>query len=100
MVWGGPGRYAGWRTPSMLTMTRSELQKEVSFWLKRELILLSAQGASQVGTSPSNFGPDSQKFSSSKFAAAAGPAGSTAKVAARTDAASAMPHDQALPDMA
>jgi hypothetical protein len=53
MVLGGPGRNAVWRTLSMPTMTRFEFQKAFSFWLKRELILLSAQGASQVGRLPS-----------------------------------------------
>src|SRR5436190_24375775 len=94
MVLGGPGRNAVWRTASMLTMTRSEFQKAFSLWLKREATLLNTQGASQVGTSPSTRGPDSQKFSSSQFAAPADPVGSTARLAA-----SAMPYDQALPDI-
>src|SRR5437763_12812210 len=94
MVLGGPGRNAVWRTASMLTMTRSEFQKAFSLWLKREATLLNTQGASQVGTTPSTRGPDSQKFSSSQFAAPADPAGSTARLAA-----SATPHDQALPDI-
>src|SRR5438477_13016922 len=94
MVLGGPGRNAVWRTASMLTMTRSEFQKAFSLWLKREATLLNTHGASQVGTSPSTRGPDSQKFSSSQFAALADPVGSTARLAA-----SATPHDQALPDI-
>src|SRR2546429_860428 len=94
MVLGGPGRNAVWRTASMLTMTRSEFQKAFSLWLKREATLLNTQGASHVGTTPSTRGPDSQKFSSSQFAAPADPAGSTARLAT-----SATPHDQALPDI-